>query len=173
MTLTFRTARADDAPAIAALVNRGYRGDASRAGWTTEADFLVGKRTDEDEVLALLGAPGSMILLCLHADEIVGSVHLKRDDDGAYLGMFVVLPTLQGQGIGKQFLQAAEDAVQRTWHSARIYMTVITLRAELIAFYERRGYRRTGRFEPFPTDDARSTALVDHLQFEVLEKSLG
>lgn len=172
LELSFRQARIADAPAIAALVNSGYRGDASRAGWTTEADYLVGKRTDEDEVRTLIALPESILLLCLQGDDIIGSVHLHREGDAAYLGMFVVRPTLQGQGIGKRFLSAAEETVKREWSSKRIYMTVITLRTQLIAYYERRGYRRTGRFEPFPIEDKRSTALVDDLRFEVLEKAL-
>lgn len=170
--LSFRKARGDDASAIAALVNSGYRGEVSRAGWTTEADYLVGKRTDEDEVRALIASPDSILLLCLQGEEIIGSVHLHREGDAAYLGMFVVRPTLQGQGIGKCFLSAAEQTVQREWSSKRIYMTVISLRNELIAYYERRGYKRTGRFEPFPIEDKRSTALVSDLRFEVLEKDL-
>jgi ribosomal protein S18 acetylase RimI-like enzyme len=172
ITLRFRKARVADAPVVAALVNSGYRGEVSRAGWTTEADYLVGKRTDEDEVRSLIESPDSIVLLCLQGDEIVGSVHLHREGDAAYLGMFVVSPTLQGQGIGKQFLSAAEETVQSEWASKRIFMTVISLREALIAYYERRGYRRTGRFEPFPIEDKRSTALVSDLRFEVLEKEL-
>jgi len=170
---TFRSARLDDAAAIVALVNSGYRGDASRAGWTTEADYLVGKRTDEAEVRELIANPDSTMLLCIDGDAIVGSVHLHREGAAAYLGMFVVRPELQGRGIGRLFLSAAEEAVVRSWRSSHIYMTVITLRTELMAYYERRGYRRTGRFEPFPIEDKRSTPLVDNLRFEVLEKVLG
>jgi len=170
--LTFRPAQDNDATAVAALVNSGYRGDVSRAGWTTEADYLVGKRTDDQEVRQLIATPGSMILLCLRSDEVIGSVHLQKDGEAAYLGMFVVRPTLQGRGIGKKFLNAAEAAVKRTWNARKIYMTVISLREQLIAYYERRGYRRTGKFKPFPIEDKRSTVLVDNLQFEVLEKTL-
>jgi len=170
--LKFRKALPSDAENIAELVNSGYRGDASRAGWTTEADYLVGQRTDANEIRKLIEDRDSAILLCILGDEVVGSVHLQCTDAAAYLGMFVVKPTLQGQGVGKQFMQTAEYFVQRTWHVARIRMTVITLRHELIAYYERRGYRRTGIFQPFPIEDKRSTALVEELQFEVLEKEL-
>jgi ribosomal protein S18 acetylase RimI-like enzyme len=170
--LAFRRAVAADAERIADLVNSGYRGDASRAGWTTEAEYLEGKRTDADEVRALIDDPDSALLLCLRDGEIVGSVHLQRQNDAAYLGMFVVQPALQGQGIGKQFMNAAEEFVANEWRVKRVQMTVITLRHELIAYYERRGYRRTGIFKPFPIEDKRSTALVDELKFEVLEKAL-
>ena len=170
--LQFRQATDSDAQSIVDLVNSGYRGDASRAGWTTEADYLVGARTDANEVRALIASRDTAILLCLMGDELVGSVHLQHIVDAAYLGMFVVKPSLQGQGIGKHFLQVSEAFVQKEWQVRRIQMTVITLRHELIAYYERRGYRRTGIFKPFPIEDKRSTALVDELKFEVLEKAL-
>jgi ribosomal protein S18 acetylase RimI-like enzyme len=170
--LQFRKATPNDAQRIVDLVNSGYRGDASRAGWTTEADYLVGARTDVNEVCALITGDNTAILLCLMSDELVGSVHLQRTGDAAYLGMFVVKPALQGQGIGKHFMQASEEFVRNEWQVRRVQMTVITLRHELIAYYERRGYRRTGILKPFPIEDKRSTALVDELQFEVLEKQL-
>ncbi|HTE39339.1 MAG TPA: GNAT family N-acetyltransferase [Steroidobacteraceae bacterium] len=170
--LSFKKAMAADAERIAALVNSGYRGDASRAGWTTEADYLVGKRTDANEIRALIADPEAAILLCLAGDDVVGSVHLQRHQGAAYLGMFVVQPSLQGKGLGKRFLQAAEEFVKTKWRVAKVEMTVITLRDKLISYYERRGYRRTGVFKPFPIEDKRSTALVENLQFEVLEKRL-
>ncbi len=170
--LQFRKALPEDAPAIVDLVNSGYRGDASRVGWTTEADYLVGIRTDVNEVRSLIAAADTMLLLCLQDNESIGSVLLQRTGDAAYLGMFVVKPTLQGQGIGKAFLCATEQAIAQQWRAKKVQMTVITLRRELIAYYERRGYRRTGVYKPFPIEDRRSTAIVDELRFEVLEKEL-
>ncbi len=168
--LHFRRALGVDAQAVADLVNSGYRGDASRQGWTTEADYLVGKRTDTAEILRLLSDSDSMVLLCLEADEIIGSVHLQHEGSAAQLGMFVVKPTLQGQGIGKRFLDRAERTAASEWGVNRIQMHVITRRHELLAYYERRGYRRTGVLKPFPADDRRSTLTVPELKFEVLEK---
>jgi ribosomal protein S18 acetylase RimI-like enzyme len=104
--------------------------------------------------------------------EIIGSVHLRKMDSAAYLGLFVVKPTLQGLGIGKRFMRAAESIAQKEWGIARVSMTVITRRKELIAYYERRGYRRTGQISPFPTDAGASIPRVKGLQLEVLEKDL-
>ncbi len=172
--LSFRRAGGEAAEAISNLVNSAYRGDSSRAGWTTEADLLEGQRTDESDVRALIEADDSMILLCLRDDEIVGSVHLKKvDEETAYLGMFVVNPGLQGAGIGKQFLQAAETSARQAWGISKMTMTVITLRHELIAFYERRGYRRTGQFIPFPAESGASVPRVANLRLEKLEKDLA
>jgi hypothetical protein len=53
-------------------------------------------------------------------------------------------------------------------------MTVIHLRDTLIAWYERRGYRRTGETEPFPYGDERfGIPRRDDLYFVVLEKALA
>lgn len=170
--LTFRKARPDEAEMITGLVNSAYRGETSRAGWTTEADLLDGQRTDEDEIRSLLDDERSIILLCLNDEDVIGSVLIQQKAEAAYLGMLVVRPGLQGGGIGKQLIQAAERLVQQEWGSRKMQMTVITLRQELLAFYERRGYRRTGQVQPFPDDPAAGIPLVPGLQFEVLEKEL-
>ena len=111
-----------------------------------------------------------MVLLCLQNQEMIGCVHLEKTDDAAYLGMFVVQPTYKGGGIGKQFIQAAEVEVQKLWGVKKMWMSVISVRAELIAYYERRGYVRTGRFKPFPSEIGDEFRLVKDLQFEEMEK---
>lgn len=171
-SLTFRPAAENETGLLAQLVNLAYRGESSRAGWTTEADLLGGQRTDEEEIRELIQAENSVLLLCLQDGEIVGSVNLQKTDDAAYLGMLVIRPDLQGRNIGKQLMQAAENFVQQEWGVTKMKMTVITVRTELLAFYERRGYRRTGKIEPFPTDARAGMPLVEGLHFEVLEKEL-
>ena len=157
---------------MAQLVNNGYRGDTSRRGWTTEADLLTGTRIDAEGVRLLLEAEDAFILLCLQQDVIVGCVHCEKTDDAAYLGMFVVQPGLQGGGIGKQLMQQAEQRAQALWGIEKIWMTVITLREELIAYYVRRGYQRTGRLRPFPAEIGDEFRLIKDLQFEELEKNI-
>ncbi|MGC2047317.1 MAG: GNAT family N-acetyltransferase [Gallionella sp.] len=170
--LSFRRAAPADVDAIVALVNSAYRGASSRAGWTTEADLLDGQRTDAEEIARLIGADDLLILLCLSGEEIIGSVHLERIDAAtAYMGMLVIRPVLQGQGLGKQFIREAEDAARAEWGTARLQIQVITLRHELIAYYERLGYRRTGEIRPFPADPRYGIPRVAGLQFEVLEKA--
>lgn len=172
--MAFRDAEADDAALIANLVNSAYRGDSSRQGWTTEADLLQGARTYADEVRGLILAPDSVVFLCVQnpGQDIIGCVHLEKKQDAAYFGMFVVRPGLQGAGIGKQFMHHAEQRAQQLWGVKKIWMTVITVRHALMAFYERRGYQRTGRFHPFPANNGKETMLVENLQFEELEKVL-
>jgi ribosomal protein S18 acetylase RimI-like enzyme len=172
--LPLRPATGADAAAIAALVNSAYRGDSSRAGWTTEADLLGGQRTDPEAVAAIVAAPDDVVLVHERDEGIAACVHLERTPAGCYLGMLTVRPTLQAGGVGRRLLASAEAWAAEHWGSARVYMTVIAQRPELIAWYERRGYTRTGERQPFPYGDARfGLPQRDDLVFEVLAKQLG
>ena len=172
--ITFRLATVGDVLAIVALVNSAYRGESSRAGWTTEADILGGQRTDAEEITQLVVRSDSAMLLCLHDVEIIGSVHVAIDECAtAYMGMLVIKPVLQGQGLGKRFMHVAERFVSEEWGASRVRIWVVTLRHELIAFYQRRGYVRTGVVKPFPATDPKfGLPKVNDLQFEVMEKTL-
>jgi GNAT superfamily N-acetyltransferase len=172
-TLTFRAAAPADAETVVALVESAYRGDSSRAGWTTEADFLDGRRTGADDVLAQIARPHSIVLLAERDGELLACAHVAVEDGAGYFGMFSVVPGLQGGGIGKQVLAEAERIAREDFGQSAMQMTVIDIRDELIAYYERRGYRRTGVFKPFPYGDARfGLPRRDDLRFEVLEKRL-
>ncbi|MGO1073066.1 GNAT family N-acetyltransferase [Lysobacter sp. CA199] len=174
--LVFRHATAADTDALVALVESAYRGDSSRAGWTTEADFLEGRRTGADDINECLGKPHSVILIAERGDEsraLLACAHVAEEEGAGYFGMFSVQPNLQGGGIGKQVIDEAERIVREEWRLPAMRMTVIDIRDELIAFYERRGYVRTGRLKPFPYGDERfGLPKRDDLRFEVLEKTL-
>ena len=171
---SFRPAASADAGALVALVNGAYRGESGKRGWTTESDILGGQRIDRDGVLELIAAAGSRVELAFDGARLVGCVHLRREADGScYLGMLTVDPALQRSGLGRALLERSESLAEG-WGCARVRMTVIHLRAELIAWYERRGYRRTGRAEPFPERDPRfGLPKVRGLSFVELEKNLA
>ncbi|MFE9609671.1 GNAT family N-acetyltransferase [Streptomyces sp. NPDC006012] len=172
--LLFRDATHADVATLVALVESAYRGDASRAGWTTEADILQGQRVDPEGVLEVIKSPDSRMLTVWRQDEVVACCQLERRGGHAYFGMFAVSPTLQGAGLGKLVIAEAERRVRETWAATEMHMTVISVRADLIAWYERRGYRRTGRMTPFPYGDERfGIPQRDDLQFELLVKELG
>lgn len=172
--LSFRYAELRDVPAIVALVTSGYRGDASRVGWTTEADFLEGSRTDANDVAGMIKGERSIVLLGVQDGSIIACAHITVDGGTGYFGMFAVNPLLQGGGAGKRVLAEAERIVHEEWGLPAMHMTVIDIRYELIAFYERRGYRRTGSFRPFPYGDERfGTPLRKDLRFALLEKAFS
>lgn len=175
--LQFRHATHADADALVALVESAYRGDASKQGWTTEADMLDGRRTGADDVRACIDRPRSVILVAERdgtgGPELMACAHVAVEDGAGYFGMFSVRPTQQGGGIGKIVIAEAERIVREDWGIPTMRMTVIDIRDELIAFYERRGYRRTGIKKPFPYGDERfGLPKRDDLRFEVLEKAL-
>jgi ribosomal protein S18 acetylase RimI-like enzyme len=171
--VAFRLATEDDVDAVVALVESAYRGESSRAGWTTEADYLDGRRTDATAVRAALRGTARILLAC-RDDEIVGCCQIDRyDGAAAHFGMFAVRPTLQGGGVGRAIVAEAERIARDEWGCARMRMTVIRHRDELLAWYERLGYARTGKTEPFPYGDERfGLPKRDDLEFVELAKPL-
>ncbi|ANP53217.1 ribosomal protein S18 acetylase RimI-like enzyme [Streptomyces griseochromogenes] len=170
---TFRPATDADVGALVALIESAYRGDASRAGWTTEADILEGQRTDPQGVLDVIKSPDSRLLTVEQDGLIVACCQLEHRGSHAYFGMFAVSPALQGAGLGKTVIAEAERQARAAWGVTEMHMTVISVRDDLIAWYERRGYRRTGEMTPFPYGDERfGIPQRDDLQFELLVKPL-
>ncbi|MEV7341020.1 GNAT family N-acetyltransferase [Streptomyces sp. NPDC093544] len=171
--LTFRDATDSDVDALVALIESAYRGDSSRAGWTTEADILEGQRTDSEGVLAVIKSPDSRLLTVERDGAVVACCQLEHRGDHAYFGMFSVSPALQGAGLGKVIIAEAERHAREVWGAEEMHMTVISVREDLIAWYERRGYRRTGKMTPFPYGDEQfGIPQRDDLQFELLVKPL-
>ncbi|HUR33079.1 MAG TPA: N-acetyltransferase [Vicinamibacterales bacterium] len=168
-----RAAVASDVPALVTLVNSAYRGDSSRAGWTTEADMLGGVRVDSARVQDAITGDGHVVLVHEVNGAIVACVHLERTGDTCYLGMLTTRPTLQGAGVGRGMIAAAERFAVEHWHSREMHMTVLVQRTELVAWYERRGYTVTGERKPFPYGDERfGIPARPDLEFHVLIKRL-
>lgn len=171
--LTISTATVEDIPALNALVNQAYRGEASKRGWTTEADLIAGYiRTNEANLLELMQKENAAILKCSDADgQIAGCVFVQKRDGRLYLGMLSVLPERQAEGIGKKLMQAAtEHAVNSGCRS--IFMQVISARIALVEWYERHGYVKTGESRPFD-GDPQFGVPTQPLEFIILEKAVG
>lgn len=171
--MLLRAATAADVPAIERLVNSAYRGESSRAGWTTEADLLDGQRVDAKGLCEILATPQNVLLLAERDDGLIGCVHLQRQGAHGHLGMLTIRPTAQTEGLGSRLLSAAERWAIDHWASQSMQMAVIAQRAELIAWYARRGYRPIGERRPFPYGDPRfGLPRRADLVFEVLRKQL-
>ncbi len=162
-----REAVTDDLATLQPLVQRAYRGDAARAGWTHEADLLDGERIGVMELAAMIADPAERLLVGFDGERMIGCVRVANSGGGlAYLGLLCVDPLLQAGGYGKQLIAAAEATAHAAFDADRIEMTVIDRRSELIAFYLRRGYAPVGTRD-FPV-------VVDPpLHMVVLEKPLG
>jgi ribosomal protein S18 acetylase RimI-like enzyme len=164
-------ATVEDAPILSNLVNSAYRGDSSRQGWTTETDLLDGTRIDFRAIAEMINRHGTTILKYVEDGTILGCVELEHKGHRLYLGMLTVEPDLQGKGIGKALLGAAEMEARRL-KCTRVSMTVISIREELIAWYLRHGYHDTGQRKPFEVPDSRWGIPKQELEFAVLEKEI-
>ncbi len=166
-----RLAAQSDIPHLVPLINNAYRGEASKKGWTTEANLVSGDiRTDNSQMEELMKTPGAVFLVFQNeAGKLEGSVFLHKKENKLYLGMLSVLPELQTKGIGKKLMKEAE-AYARQEHCGSIYMRVISARLELIAWYEKQGYKNTGQTEPF--ENNKYGTANRPLEFIILEKMI-
>ena len=172
--LTFRLAAPADVDVVVPLVQSAYRGDASRAGWTTEADLLEGQRVDAAMVAAAIADPATEIVLASADEQLLACCELRHDDAhlDTHLGMFAVRPDLQAAGVGRSVLAEGERRAAARG-ARRVVLSVIEHREELIAWYERRGYHRTGETAAFPYGDERfGRPTRDDLAFVLLAKPL-
>jgi ribosomal protein S18 acetylase RimI-like enzyme len=159
--MTIRLATPADLPLLHPVIERAYRGDAARAGWTFESDLLTGPRTDLASLTAILENPADRLLIALDTDDTpLGCVQIsdrKGHEKGtglAYLGLLCIDPARQSSGLGRRLIAAAEDRAARLFGATTMEMTVIDSRVELIAWYQRRGYALTSerRLFPIPLD---------------------
>lgn len=165
--MDIRAAIKEDVPSLVDLVNKAYRGD---GGWTNESHLIGGPRTGPGDVQELMRDPCGVILTAWDEDGLAGCVHLKREGGKLCLGMLSVLPAAQGSGIGKLLMVSAVEYARRQGCTV-IEITVISEREELIAWYERHGFRRTGEIRPFHAGERFGT-LKRPLELAVLEKEI-
>jgi ribosomal protein S18 acetylase RimI-like enzyme len=168
----FRFAAACAAPLVAEFVNAAYHGAEAELGWTPETHLHSGPRTREADVRAHVADPDSKLLLCETDDGLVGCALIEHHDGEGHLGMFAVRPRLQGAGLGKAILTEAERLATALWRCRALTMTVVSAQAQLIAYYERRGYLRTGQRIPFPFEEAPGALRFDY-DLVVVRKTLS
>lgn len=170
MQTTLRTATRSDTVNIAALVNRAYRPGATQRGWTHESDLVAGDRTSREQVLSLF-RPNSIVLLLSTDARIVACAHVeKAKNQVAQIGMLASDPDFQDRGLGKHMLLCAEKFAAKKFSAAVLSISVLSARAELIAFYERRGYKKSGSIESYPIHAGIGQPIVRDLQVESLSK---
>ena len=164
-----------DIPALHRLIESAYRGEASRAGWTTEADLLDGQRTDPEDLADILADPQQAMLTAWRGGELVGCVRIADRGEGTGdFGMLSVSPALQNGGLGRRLVLAASTSLANRFGARRVRISVFPQRETLIAWYERLGYQRTADTLPFPYGDPRlGLPKRDDLYFVVMERELG
>jgi ribosomal protein S18 acetylase RimI-like enzyme len=181
--MIFRNANLLDVEKIVHFVNRAYRGEEAKKGWTTEAYYLEGTRASNAMIVELLIEQPGLIILGFDSKssepldqtatenlELRGLVYIKPSDATCYLGMLTVDPDFQDKGYGK-LLMAKAEAVAKEIGSKKMEMKVITIRESLIQWYQRQGYKKTGRYAGFPAGEDYGQPKED-LSMEYLEREL-
>lgn len=169
--IEFRVARESDAVEISSLVNSAYRPGTENQGWTHEAALVAGDRTSALQVLSCF-SKDSTVLTLVSEGNIIACVHVQRQNQTAYIGMLATSPDYQTLGLGKKMLSLAERYASSEFNVRSFKMSVLASRSELVAFYERRGYRRTGQFEDYPVGAGVGQPLQEGLQVEILTKTV-
>ena len=169
MEFILEVAKAEQIENICDLVNLAYRGE---SGWTKETNLVGGDRSSVNEIQGYLSNPNAHLLVAVVDGEIASCVCVEKDGDRAYIGFFAVHPKLQGIGVGKEILHQAESYASTKLNAKKYIMVVVSQRTELIAYYERRGYIRTGDIQKYPNHLNVGVPLVDGLTIEYLEKNV-
>ena len=166
-------------PELVALVNAAYRGAGTLPGWTSEVGLVNGERVTLAALRSDVAAiPSLRIYLLREPPKLLACVrvedgHGMHNEPVCYISMLAVHPEWQDAGLGRRMLEFAE-AEGRRGGARAARMSVVSVRTALIAWYERRGYRRTGETEPFPYDDARFGQPQQRgLEFVLLQKELN
>ena len=166
----FRVSDKSDSQQIAVLVNSAYRPKSGTEGWTHESELVRGERITAGQVAELMGE-SSVVLVAEHGQELVGCVHVEIAGTSAYIGMLAIEPMKQNTGLGKDLLNYTESYAKENFDIDEFKMVVVSQRKELIDFYVRRGYKRTGEVLPYPVSANVGTPILDNLTIETLLKA--
>ncbi|PZP45087.1 MAG: GNAT family N-acetyltransferase [Pseudopedobacter saltans] len=155
-----------DIPLLVDLINLSYR-NKSDGAWTTEADLFNegGLRIDANELISTMSTTDNYIFKYVLDGDILGTVTLTEKPTAIYLGTLAVSPRAQGLGIGKKILLFANEFAKQK-SKDKVTLTAISVRKDLIDWYERFGYVKTGNITPFPTSSHELSTPVQDLFFE-------
>ena len=135
---------------------------------------MQGPRISQGHIQAQFHLPGSVFLVA-EGQHLLGCVyvqHLLERPGCAEIGTFAVQPGLQGHGLGKALLQAAEDFARQQWHVHTCCIWVVAGQNTLLDFYRRRGYVENQQHMPYPLDAGVGQPLQGNIELIGLEKSV-
>jgi ribosomal protein S18 acetylase RimI-like enzyme len=167
-----RPANVHDVDALMAMVNAAYRPPPGNAGWTHESKLVTGPRINRVQLLNAVAESTGVLLVKVLNNSIVACVQIQRQGADSYIGMLTVSQSEQKLGLGKAMLDYAETYAITEFSAERLIMVVLSARHELIEFYFRRGYARTGEVRAYPVDAGVGTPKTADLMIETLEKKV-
>lgn len=169
MNFILEKANHNDVDNIVNLVNLAYRGE---IGWTKETDLVSGDRVDANSIEQLLVDDSIHFLVAYSFGNLLCCICIEESKAIANIGFLTVNPKYQQLGIGKAVLSQSEDYIQVRLKLKQCVMQVISQRKELIAFYMRRGYKKTGLVKPYPLNLNSGTPSAKGLTIDTLNKKL-
>jgi ribosomal protein S18 acetylase RimI-like enzyme len=165
-----RPANVDDVDALMAMINAAYRPSSENAGWTHESKLVAGPRINRLQLLSAITEAAGVLLVKVSNNSIVACVQIQQQGVDAYIGMLTVSPSEQKIGLGKAMLDYAETYAIAEFSAERLIMVVLSARHELMEFYLRRGYARTGEVRAYPVDSGVGIPKTAGLMIETLAK---
>lgn len=170
--LTFRYAAPGDRDALHNLIERAYRGPETAGRWDSESHILKGPRTDAAFIEDRINDEDSRFVIAERDGALVGCALIQKAANtecangeaanaDAYFGMFAIDPDIRSGGLGRAVLAECERRVRDLWNPPGLMMTVISIREQLIDWYERRGYELTGERLPFPFSETTGEVRRD------------
>lgn len=157
----FRLAEKRDIAELVKMINSAYR-DQHQNSWTNESQLVAGDRIDHVQLESLIEqqnhTPFHSVLLIaeLHhqmRDTMIGCIAIDSQQQDVEIGTFCIAPEWQNLGYGAQVLNTAEAYALKMKPDLRYFlMWVLDARSELIDFYIRHGYEKTGIVEEYPVD---------------------
>ncbi len=131
-SVPIRRAVGADIPALTRLIN---------AAFLVEQFVFEGDRINAEETKAFMNS-GSF-LVAEDSAGLAACVYVQVRQDRGYLGLLAVNPRLQGTGLGRKLVAAAEDYF-RAKRCRAIELRVISQRTPLPPFYRHLGYAEIG-----------------------------
>lgn len=166
-----RSAKVSDVPALLQLVEDAYRGGKATVAWKNEHDRVTGPRTSKNELSRYITSTESSILVLESGNgTFAGCVCVEKQGADAHIGLLAVNPSFQNQGVGRRLLEDAESYGQAQFGCTSGVMWVLSGRDELLEFYRRRGYEKTGETVPFPAEEYGVTLLKGAPLFTVIRR---
>lgn len=160
-------ANVSDAEDICNLLNVAYRGE---TGWTTESKLVEGERAVVNDILLSINSEYARFLVYKKSNVLIACICVEKSGSSVYIGSLAVNPEHQEAGLGKKVLELAEQYASNEFKPDKYLMVVLSSRSELIAYYERRGYKRSGNVKEYPRHLNVGTPVVDNLTIEELYK---
>ena len=161
-----RLASKADVQQLTMLINTAYR---TRGGWTTEEGMIQGDRIQEKQLYDLLNLENFQLFVLEIDNKLLGCIGVSLGQQVAEIESFAVAPAEQNSGYGKQLLDFAESHIFEIFKKKVIQMSVLNVRIELLAYYQRRGYQLTEKIEAYPLGQNVGEPLIP-LHLLILEK---